>query len=495
MGGSLGFGYIDLVIVIGYLAGVTLIGVYFRQQANLKDYFLGGRTAPWWAISFSLVATETSTLTIIGAPAIAYGGSLVFLQLVVGYALARIIIAFWLLPHYFKGDLLTAYGYIERRFGAPTRRAAAGLFILTRTLSDAVRLWAVAIVVLMVVPRISLLVTGEEATVTELTAVLVVMGLTMVYTYLGGMKAVLWTDVVQFVLYLTGGAFSLFYLLSQIPGGWSTVTRTASAKFTMLDLSFDWSNPFTFWAGVFGGLVFTLASHGTDQMMVQRILAARNLRDGQKALIFSGVFAFLQFAMFLTIGILLFVFYAQTAPEQTFASNDQIFPSFMVNHLPPVLSGFVIAGVLAAAMSTASSSLNSLASSSVADFYMTLRGGTLEPAVLLRAARWFTVFWGIVLVGVASLAQHWGDVLQAGLAVATITYGPLLGLFLLGSLTRSTKPWAATAGMLAGLAVILILKFGTVVAWPWFVPAGSAATFVTGWSLSLLGGTTGDAHE
>lgn len=482
----MGFGRIDLLIVIVYLAGVTLVGVYFRRQRNLNDYFLGGRTTPWWAIALSIVATETSTLTIIGTPAIAYGGNLTFLQLVLGYIVARFLISAFLLPKYFEGNQLTAYGYIEQRFGGVTRRLAAGLFLITRLLADAVRIWAIAIVIQLVLPRISSLVTGEETQVAELTAVLVVMGLTLVYTFLGGMRAVIWTDVVQFTIYLGGGAVVLWSLFDQIPGGFRTTVATAYEKLIPVDFSFAWDTPYTFWAGILGGTFLTLASHGTDQLMVQRVLAARNLRDGRRALIASGFIVFVQFALFLLIGSALYVFYVQLYPDQVFASADRVFPTFMVNNLPPGISGLMVAGVLAAAMSTASSSLNSLSASTVVDFYQPLFGQQASQEKLLRLARWLTVVWGALLAGLALLASNWGPVLEAGLTIASFTYGAMLGLFLLGRFVPRCSPAAAATGMAAGLALIVYVKFFTPLAWTWYVLVGTLATFLVGWSLSLI---------
>ncbi|MFQ5663461.1 MAG: sodium:solute symporter [Terriglobia bacterium] len=483
----MGFGYVDLAIVIAYLVGVTALGAHFRrQQRTIHDYFLGGGTTPWWAISLSVVATETSTLTIIGTPALAYGSNLAFLQLVFGYILARFVISFLLLPQYFTGQLFTAYQYIERRFGHLTRRLAAGLFLVTRALADAVRLWAIAIVVQLVLPRVLRLFTGETWPVAELTAVLVVMALTLVYTFLGGMKAVIWTDVLQFGLYVGGGAIVLLSLLQQIPGGWATVTAEAGQKFALFDFSFAWNKSYTFWAGILGGTFLTLASHGTDQLLVQRLLAARNLRDSQRALIASGFIVFAQFLLFLVIGLLLYVFYTQGTPQQTFDNPDKIFPHFMVNYLPSGVSGLMVAGVLAAAMSTSSSTLNSLAASTVVDFYQPLSRRTEDPAALLRLSRWVTLIWGGVLVGLAMLARAWGSVLEAALIIASITYGALLGLFLLGRLARRATPNGAALGMLAGLATMLYVFFTTELAWTWYVLVGTVVTFLGGLLVSRL---------
>ncbi len=481
----MGFGAVDLAIVIAYLLGVTALGAWFRRrQHSIHDYFLGGSDTHWLAICLSIVATETSTLTIIGTPALAYGGSLVFLQLVLGYIVARFVISFLLLPQYFTGQLYTAYQYIERRFGAATRRLAAGLFLVTRALADGVRIWAIALVVHLLLPRVAELVTGRSLRVAEITAVLVVMGLTLVYTYLGGMKAVIWTDVIQFAIYVGGGLVALWTLLGQIPGGWASVSAQAAEKFSVFDFSFSLRNSYTFWAGLLGGTFLTLASHGTDQLMVQRLLAARNLRDSRRALIASGFVVFAQFALFLIIGVLLFVFYQHTPPAVPLDNPDRIFPVYMVSHLPTGVSGLLVAGVLAAAMSTSSATLNSLAASTIVDFYQPLRGRREDTATLLQRSRWMTVVWGAVLVVLAMLASTWGPVLEAGLTIASITYGALLGLFLLGRLVPSATPAGAAGGMAAGLAVILYVKFRTPLAWTWYVLVGTVVTFTVGALLS-----------
>lgn len=484
----MGFGHLDLAIVLAYLIGVTLLGAYFRRQRTVHDYFLGGSTTPWWAIALSIVATETSTLTIIGTPALAYGGNLAFLQLVLGYILARFIISFLLLPPYFAGELFTAYQYIEQRFGRLTRRLAAGLFLVTRALADAVRVWAIALVVQLVLPRVFQLLTGETLRVAELTAVLVVMGLTLIYTFLGGMKAVIWTDVVQFGIYLGGGLLVFWSLLHQIPGGWATVMSDAGHKFAAFDFSFDWTRSYTFWAGLFGGTFLTLASHGTDQLMVQRLLAARRLGDSQWALIVSGFIVFAQFLLFLVIGVALSVFYSRVSPAGRFENPDKIFPAFMVADLPSGLSGLMVAGVLAAAMSTSSATLNSLAASTVIDFYRPLLGRSEPSDDLLRRSRWVTIVWGGIIIGLAMLARTWGPVLEAGLTIASITYGALLGLFLLGRLAPSATPGGAAVGMLAGLVTMLWVKFFTPLAWTWYVLVGTLVTFAVGLAASRISG-------
>lgn len=466
---------IDLAIVIVYLLAVTALGMWFRRGSqNAREYFLGGRTAPWWALAFSIVATETSTLTIIGTPAISYGGNLTFLQLVFGYLLGRLLIVLLFLPGYFRGEFFTAYALIEKRFGVRARAVAATTFLITRVVAEGVRVSAIALVVSVVLGT------------SERLAVLVVIALTVLYTLEGGMKAVIWTDVAQLLLYLTGSAVTFWVLLHRIPGGWSEVTQVAAAaghKLQVFDFSFHWATKYTFWSGLIGGAFLTMASHGTDQTIVQRLLAARNQRDSRRALLASGVIVFVQFTLFLLIGVLLYVF-AQHAPllapgERT----DRILPMFLVREMPPGLAGLLLASIVAVAMSNASGSLNSLAASSILDFSR-LRGRDAEPANFLMISRRITLAWGLVLMAFGFV--KWGPLLEAGLTVAALPLGSLLGLFLLGTLDRRANARGALVGMFVGLATILCVFRFTSVAFTWYVLIGSCATFAAGAVMSRL---------
>jgi solute:Na+ symporter, SSS family len=466
---------LDLAIVIAYLLGVTALGMRFRRgQQNATDYFLGGRTAPWWALAFSIVATETSTLTIIGTPAIAYGGNLTFLQLVFGYLIGRVLIVFLLLPGYFRGEFFTAYALIEKRFGQPMRAIAASTFLITRAVAEGVRVSAIALVVSVVLG------TSEKL------AVVIVIALTVLYTFEGGMTAVIWTDVAQLLLYLTGSAVTFFVLLHRIPGGWSEVTQVAAAaghKLRLLDFSWNLATKYTFWSGLIGGAFLTMASHGTDQIIVQRLLAAKNERVSRRALLASGGIVFFQFTVFLLIGVLLFVF-AQHSPLLTPGERtDRILPLFLVREMPVGLAGLLLASIVAVAMSNASGSLNSLAASSVLDF-STLHGQRADPARLLRLSRGMTLAWGLVLMAFGLV--KWGPLLETGLTVASLPFGSLLGLFLLGTLDRGAHARGALAGMIAGLAAILCVFRFTSVAFTWYVMIGACVTFVTGVVASRL---------
>jgi len=475
---------VDLAIVVSYLLGVTVLGIHFRRsQRDVRDYFLGGRTAPWWAIAFSIVATETSTLTIIGTPAIAYGGNLTFLQLVFGYLIGRILIVLLLLPGYFRGEFFTAYALIEKRFGPRMRALAASTFLITRAIAEGVRVAAIALVVSVVL--------GTSIRL----AVFLVIALTIVYTFEGGMKAVIWTDVAQFLLYLAGSAITFLFLLHRIPGGWNEVAQVAAAsgnKLQILDFSWNFATKYTFWSGLIGGAFLTMASHGTDQTIVQRLLAAKNERDSRAALIASGFIVLFQFALFLLVGVLLFVF-SQYAPLLAAGQRtDAILPIFLVREMPVGLAGILLASILAVAMSNASGSLNSLAASTVLDFSQ-LSGHQTDPAKFLKLSRHITLVWGAVLIGFGLVS--WGPLLETGLTVASLPFGSLLGLFLLGTLDKRASATGATIGMFAGLAVILSIWRFTAVAFTWYVLIGSAVTFLVGSLMSRILSSNTPAQE
>jgi len=465
---------IDFAIILVYLAGITLFGIRFRRsQQSLRDYFLGGRSAPWWALACSIVATETSTLTIIGTPAIAYDGNLGFLQLVMGYLVARVILCVVLVPQYFHGEFYTAYQLLEKRFGERMKRAAAIVFMITRAFAEGVRISAIGKVVSVALG------TGDRWSIA------IVAALTLLYTFEGGMRAVIWTDVVQLVLYLTGSVVAFFLLLHKIPGGWPSVAHIAAAsggKLSIFDFSFSLTRSYTFWSGLLGGTFLTMASHGTDQTMVQRLLAARNERDAKTALLSSGVLIFAQFALFLILGVMLFAF-AQHAPLPIPGGDtDRIFPEFIVREMPVGIAGLVLASIFAVAMSNASGSLNSLASSSMIDFGRKARAA-VEPQQVKRS-RYATLAWGLVL-GALGLAP-WGHVLEAGLTIASITYGGLLGVFLLGLWNRRANQTGALAGLVAGIAAMVAVRFATPLAYTWYVLTGTVVTFAVGSLASLL---------
>ena len=463
--------YLDLAIILIYLAGITWFGAHFHtEHKSLRDYFLGGRKAPWWAISLAIVGAETSTLTIVGTPALAFNGNLGFLQIVMGYLLARIVICLLLIPHYFRGEMFTAYELMGRRFGQRIRKLTASIFLVTRALAEGVRVFAISIVVSIVLG------TNEVASIALITV------LSLFYTFQGGMTAVIWTEVVQMTLYVAGAVVSFFVILDKIPGGWAHVVAVAGPlhKLAIFDFRFAptmafFSRPYSFWAGVAGGCFLTTASHGTDQLMVQWLLSARNMSQSRAALLASWVVIAFQFTLFLLIGLMLFVYYGDMhlpLPPQ----HDRIYPAFLWNNLPRGIAGLSVAAILAAAMGNLGAALNSLSSTTVMDF-LKLRS--------LRQAKVATVVWGMVLLAIAIVARHSHSVLEAGLTIASIPWGALLGVFLLGVLTRKPRESAAMVGVVAGLGVVLFVHFRTPVAWTWYVLIGTVVTFgvgiVTSW--------------
>jgi len=487
-----GFSGIDYFVLVAYLIGITVFGTLFRRsQRTVKDYFIGSKNTPWIVISLSIVATETSTLTLIGVPALAYstfarpelGGSLTYLQVVLGYIVARIIISLLFIPAYFQGELLTAYELLKRRFGVRTKNFAASLFLIMRALAEGVRVFAASLV-------LSAVLTASIPGLPHLWfwSILIVGMLTLIYTFEGGIAAVIWTDLIQLVIYIGGSLLAAYMLLRLIPGGWSGVLAEAAPvhKFQVFSFAWDFKLPFTFWAGLLGGTCLTMASHGTDQLLVQRLLTCRNMRDSQKALVLSGFVVLFQFLLFLIIGIMLFAYYKFSPLETQLASNDEIFPAFIVHQLPHGVAGLVIAAIFAAAMSNLSGSLNSLASTTVLDLYQPLAGRDKSDESLLKLSRWFTAAWGIVLIGIAVMASRWGSVFTTGLTIASLVYGPLLGAFLLGVLTRRANQTGVMSGMGVSLISMLAVKVFTPLAWTWYVLAGTAVCLMIGYAVSMI---------
>lgn len=471
----MGLDKLDLAIIALYLVGITWFGLRFRKrQRTLRDYFLADRNLPWWAIALSIVAAETSTLTIISIPGLAYDTNLTFLQVVLGYLVGRVIISFVLLPHYFRGDLYTAYELIERRFGRGLRSLTAGLFLITRGAAEGVRVYAVSIVVAIALG------TGEVASIAIITI------LTLLYTFEGGLAAVIWTDVVQTIIYVGGTVVGLFTILHLVPGGWASIHAVAEStgKLRVFDFTPDFWKPYTFWAGLVGGAFFTTASHGTDQLIVQRLLAARNPRQSVAALLSSGVAILFEFALFLIAGVMLFAYYR--APATNFGTADRIYPEFIVGQMPHGISGLLIAAILAAAMSNLSAALNSLSSTSIIDFYLQ-RKPQADERRRLQLSRVATLVWALVLFSLAVLSLHKvGRVIEVGLQIASVAYGALLGVFLLGVLTRRAHQSGAMMGMLCGFASELYIWTRTSVPWTWYVAIGTVVTFTVGYAASVM---------
>jgi len=483
---------VDLALIVVYLVGITVFGLRFRSRKDpnarsLRSYFLADQKIPWWAIALSIVSAETSTLTIISVPGVAFAGDFGFLQIVIGYMLGRVVVALIFLPKYFQGQMLTAYQLIDQRFGHTLHKVTAGLFLLTRAAAEGVRVFAVSIVVGIAIG------TGDVLSIGIISA------LTLLYTFEGGMAAVIWTDVVQMAIYIGGTVVAIYTLGIHVPGGWPQIHEVASAagKFRLFHFALNLTQSYTFWAGVLGGTFLTMASHGTDQLMVQRMLAARNLRESRMALLWSGGVIFLQFTLFLLIGVGLYVFYG--LHPAVFASADRIFPTFIVREMPVGVAGLLVAAILAAAMSNLSAALNSLSSTTVVDFYMHWRPEA-DDRERMMISRSSTVIWALVLFAVAVYIVFTGGkghVVEVGLSIASVAYGALLGVFLLGTLTRYATQGGAIVGMICGFALNLLLwldpnpiSLGPVtiphVAFTWYVLIGSIVTFAIGSAASLL---------
>jgi SSS family solute:Na+ symporter len=461
---------IDLAIIVGYLAAVIAAGFWFgRRQQTTQQYFLAGHGVPWWAISASIVATETSTITFISVPGLAWakGGDFRFLQLVLGYLVARVIIASVFMPWYFRGELVTVYELLRSRFGNGVKALAASLFVMMRTVADGVRLLLTAYVLAAVFRSLGLEGVGVTASVIGLGAVMIL------FTLAGGIEAIVWIEVAQLAIYVTGAIAAAVVLILDVGLAPALAAGSAAGKFRLFDFSFDLTKNFTFWSGLVGGTFLTLSTHGTDQYLVQRYLCTDRVRSASKALLASGVVVLLQFAGFLFIGVLLFAFYG---PERTFAAPDQVFPDFIANHLPVGLSGLVVAAILAAAMS---SSLNSIAATVIADLYRPFVRATSDRRDLF-VSRIVTVCAGVVQIAVGiALQREARSALSLALSVASLINGPILGVFFLGATRRANRA-GALAGMTAGLVTVALVAFATRTAWPWYTVAGSLTTFAVG---------------
>ena len=468
---------LDYIIIIVYLIGVAAFGIISGgKQKTVKDYFAGSRSVPWWAVCFSIVAAETSTLTFISIPGLAYIANLNFLQVAVGYLFGRIAVAYLFLPAYDKGELKTAYTFLEKRFGGKTRSYASIVFLFTRTAADGVRLFATAIPLKLMLD------------INYPVAIIIIAMVSFIYTYTGGMKGIIWVDVVQMFIYLGGAILAGIFILHLLPDGWKTVVSAASTgnKFNIINLGFNkgiagfFSQPYTLIGGLVGGAFLSMASHGTDQLIVQRLLSTRNMKDSQKAVIGSGVIVIIQFAVFLVLGVMLYAYYGTIN-----AKSDEIFPMFIINVLPAGVTGIIIAGLFAAAMSTLAGSMSSLASSTVHDLYIPFLGKDIDEAKKLKVSRVFTVLWAVMLIFAALFFMNTSRaVVELALSIASFTYGGLLGTFLLGVLNKKAKEKEALSGFTVGILTMIVVISLKIVAWTWFTLIGVIATLFVGTLLS-----------
>jgi SSS family transporter len=537
------FTLIDLAVVLVYLAGTTALGIWVgRRQKDAKDYFVASRAIPWWAVLFSVVATETSAITFISVPGVAFKGNLGYLQLAAGYILGRAVIAVTLLPRYYRGELVTAYALLERRFGLATRRFTSIVFMVTRAMADSVRVFATAIPLALILgPSM----THDYQDYVMPVAILILGVLTVVYTYRGGMKAVVWTEIVQASIYLTGGIAAVVILGQLVPGGWGTILREGktAGKLHAINPTTVLSEPYGLWAGLFGGAFLSMGSHGVDQLIVQRLLCSRSLGDARKALVGSGLVVFLQFALFLLVGVGLYAFYqgsgfrvqdsgggnaarfsdssdpeprilnSESAPPppatrhpspRTFARPDDVFPTFILEQMPHGLVGLLVAAIIAATMSTHSAAINSLAAAATHDIYLPLMGRRADDSRTLRAAKLFSLAWGVALtLGALLFRQRDTPVVEVALGIASFTYGALLGGFFLGIFWPRARQWDAILGMSVGIFVMAIIAVASqlskmspawaerlgplaAIAWPWYALIGTEITMLSGVVSSLV---------
>lgn len=483
---------IDLIIIFGYLIGITAFGIWYAgKQETTEDYFVGDRSVPWWAIAMSIVATETSTITFVSVPGIAFAsnGNFQFLQLVFGYLLGRIVISLIFIPMYFRGELQTVYQLLGERFGNRVKMLASGLFVIMRNIADGIRLLLTAIVLAAVYTSFN---PGTDATVVIIGSIILLGIVMIVFTFYGGIEAVIWVEVVQLVIYIGGAIAAAVVLLNNIDGGFAGAVELGRQfnKFSVFDFNLDFTKTYTFWGGLLGGCFLTMSTHGTDQYLVQRYLCTNKPSAAATALLSSGAVVLAQFIGFLFIGVLLFAFYApQNAPEYAqagvagsgvpatfpFAKGDQVFPAFITQHMPPGLSGLVVAAIFAAALS---SSLNSIAATAVNDLYKPF-ARTVSDSKLLKISGWLTVIVGIVQVIVAILFMQTGEsALNLALSVASLFNGPVLGVFLIGAFLKKAKEIHALIGMIASCLLMLYVLLATKIAWPWYALIGSITTFV-----------------
>lgn len=452
---------LDLAIIVAYIAAVIAAGIWFgRRQQTTKQYFLASHNVPWWAIAASIVATETSTITFISVPGIAWaiGGDFRFLQIVFGYVVARLIISAIFMPWYFRGELVTVYELLQTRFAPSVKALAASLFVVMRTIADGVRLLLTAYVLTAVLKNVDI-----STTIIALGAIMIV------FTLIGGIEAIVWIEVVQLAIYVGGAVAAAVVLMQNVGLEHAIAVGSAAGKFRLFDFSFDHTKVYTFWSGLIGGTFLTLSTHGTDQYMVQRYLCTNNPRSASKAVIASGIAVLVQFALFLFIGVLLFAYYGSAAPV---TAPDQIFPHFIANHMPVGLSGLVVAAILAAAMS---SSLNAIAGTIVADL-----AKPRDERQAMRLSRILTVVAGIAQIAVGVAMQRTDrSALSIALAIASLINGPILGVFFLGMTKRATTR-SALLGMSVGIAAVAVVAFTTKVAWPWYAVIGSMTTLLVG---------------
>ena len=469
---------LDYAIIVLYLIGITAFGkIIGGKQKTVKDYFIGSQEVPWWVISFSIVAAETSTLTFISIPGLAYLTNLNFLQLTFGYLIGRIIVAQFFLPAYYKGELSTAYSYLQNRFGNKTRSLASVTFLFTRTAADGVRLFATAIPLYLMLD------------ISPMIAIIIIAIVALLYTFTGGLKGVIWVDAIQMLIYIGGAILAGIYLIVNIPGNIGQILSSTeiASKLSVFNLGIDkgfagfFSQPYTLLSGLIGGAFLSMSSHGTDQLIVQRLLAAKNLSESKKALVTTGVIIIFQFALFLIVGVLLYAYYGPLNIK-----SDEIFPKFIIEVLPSGVKGIIIAGLFAAALSTLAGSITSLSSSVILDLYIPFKKSIDEKKNFLYS-KLLTIFWAVMLIFSAFIFMESSKaVVEVALSIASFTYGGLLGTFLLGLSNKKIQQNHAIAGFISAIVIMSFIIFFKVVAWTWFILIGVCVTLFVGNILEML---------
>ncbi|MCE5340686.1 MAG: sodium:solute symporter [Planctomycetaceae bacterium] len=478
------FSTIDVFIVVIYITVSIAFGFWMgRNQKGTTDYFLGGRHIPWLAVTFSIVAAETSVLTFISIPAVSYLGDLRFIQLIMGYVVGRLVVAAIMIPAYYRGNIDTAYHFLGKRFGQKMRNIAGITFMATRLFADGVRLFATAIPLALILKNSSFFACISDRNI-YIIAIITIGLVTMIYTCFGGIRSVVWVDVIQMGVYVGGAILAVIIIISKLPSGLSIPAGKFQWFYLGSDLSFVQfiKQPYSFFVAFFGGAIFTLASHGTDQLIIQRVLACGSKSASQKAIATSGLLVFLQFGLFLFLGILLFAYYkGQSFAQLGLLRADGIFPKFIVEQIPSGICGFIVAALFAAAMSTLAGSLSSLASTTVLDIYVPLFGKDKSQQQLLKLSRIATFIWGIILIITAiTFINLKGTVVETALGIASYTYGGLLGVFLLGLFYKKAIQRDAIIAFFTAIIVMTVVIQTVKIAWPLYVVIGSATAVTTG---------------
>ncbi len=473
---------LDIVILLGYFAAVAAIGAVFsRGRQSTDEFFLGGRRIPWPVVAASLFATEISALTVISVPAKSFTDDFWYLQYFFGSALARVAIAFVLLPAFYGNPITTVYEYLGRRFGRLTRGAGTAVFFLSRTLGSGVRLLAASIAL-------------SEITGWSLLAVILIQSVIAVgYVFFGGIKAIVWTEAFQAGVFLSAAIGAALYLALAEPYGLSGFLESSAAagKWRVFHLDWHLNTDTNFGLGLLNGFFMTFASLGTDQDFTQRMLTCRTLRESQRSILVTAVIGFPIVALFLSIGTGMFV-YAQHHGLDLSGSGDRAFPFFIVNIIPPGLRGLLVAGIFAAAMSSLASALGALATSAVVDVYRPLlRRDAADPRGL-AASRVFVVLFAAIKIALALMLAGETDMLRLAFQLGSLVFGPLLGIFLAGTLTQRGRDGPNLAAITTSLAALTALHVAqkyildhVYVAWPWYIVIGTVWTFA--WAVSARG--------